>query len=398
MPALERSAFMVQKAILKVSHQVHSATKRGRAKDISWVVGPDELALMVAHISEAVPRSHSVSLSSHSFYARRYDTQLRSSRSARLDYLLRIVNGPWLMGKLMTRAKGFIYIGASGFLLSGQDNRAAEFEFVKSNGLKLVCYFTGDDIRAPRLMHELEARTGQPNISTFLSEVSSVFDSDEYDATKRHIAASADRFADVIFTAAADQLSYLTRPTEPFLYFYPDSQFRLLERKFVSYDRLVVLHAPSSPALKGTPLVRDAVERLRADGYDFEYVELLGVDNETVLRELGRAHIVLNQFYAFIPGVFGIEALASTCAMLCSADERIETGLPAGANDAWLVTKSDEIHQNLRRLLDDPLEMRELAVAGYRWALENVSKSADEVKMRRILAAALDRGDEPIGR
>ena len=35
--------------------------------------------------------------------------------------------------------------------------------------------------------------------------------------------------------------------------------------------------------------------------------------------------IVLNGFYALMPGVFGIEAMANYCALMTAADETIES-------------------------------------------------------------------------
>ena len=104
-----------------------------------------------------------------------------------------------------------------------------------------------------------------------------------------------------------------------------------------------------------------------------------------VLSALGEAHIVLNQFYAFVPGVFGIEAMARGAAMLCSADDRLEPDLEPGANDAWLVTSHESIYENVNSLLDDPRALRELAARGYRWARANASQSASAASLTATL-------------
>ena len=111
-------------------------------------------------------------------------------------------------------------------------------------------------------------------------------------------------------------------------------------KKFDEIVRPVLVHAPSSPIIKGTQLVRAAVALLREEGFDFEYVELTGVPHEEVASQLQRAHIVLNQFFAYVPGMFGIEAMAAGAVVLQSADESLESDLPAGSNAAWVVTPS----------------------------------------------------------
>ena len=108
----------------------------------------------------------------------------------------------------------------------------------------------------------------------------------------------------------------------------------------------------------------------------------MGESNSVVLKELRSAHIVLNQFYAFVPGLFGVEAMASHCALLTSADRAIEPTLPEGANDAWIVTKYWEIYENLKLLLDNRAELKSVADRGYDWAYKNcrASVSAQIVK------------------
>jgi hypothetical protein len=355
-----------------------------RRRRISWVVGAHETALMVSHIAATLPDSHSLVRHEHPFYTVGYDTVIE--KSDRLAKYRRLYGGAIALALLANRARGFIYVGQAGILFSEIDRREFEFRFLKKHGLGLVCYFTGNDIRSPALMHELERTTGRKNLATHMDELNPVFATPEYEQAKRDIARVADTYADLIFNARLDQLSHLTSPTEPFMYFFPDERFVRNDAKFENVERYLVVHAPSKPLLKGTAHVRDAVDRLKADGFDFDYRELTGVSNDEVIRTLGQAHIVLNQFYAFIPGVFGIEAMASCCAMLASADARIETDLGADANEAWVVTGPDEIYDNLRALLEDPERVREQALRGFEWARRHASASADGERMRSLLA------------
>jgi hypothetical protein len=389
MPTYVQLVHTGQRFLLACSYGYHRMLRGRRAKDISWVVGVDEIASMVHHIADAVPDSYAVSFRRNRYYEFPYDFCL-NVRNERLFTVKRIILGPLLLGRLAASSAGFVYLGSSGFLIDGYDCRRFEFSFLTRRGKKIVCYFTGNDIRSPKLMLELEKATGVENLATHLAQVDPVFGTDEYDANKRSIAAVADEFASAIFNAAQDQLSYLTRKTEPFAYFYPDEQFLDSASKFENLGAPLIVHAPTSPKLKGTELVRQSIERLRAEGYDFIYRELIGVPNTTVLDELRRAQIVLNEFYAFVPGVFGVEAMASMCALLTSADERVERDLPAGSNSAWLVTRYDSIYQNLRGLLDHPESLLPLAERGHAWARQNASTSHSSRRIRQVLDAVLD--------
>lgn len=355
--------------------------RRGALRPVSWVVGPVEIASLVVNVARAIPGSFSVALTPHRFYDAPYDYRIDPGRG---DWLRRRLVAPWLFGRLAAHARGFIYVGAEGFLLAA-DGRAWEFAFLKRHGVRIVCLFTGSDIRSPVLMRRMQEETGLENIVTYLDQVAPVFASVGYDDQRRQTAVVADRSADAIFSAAVDQLSYLASPLEPFPYFYPDDDVLLDDAKHSAPGPRIVVHAPSSPIIKGTQVVRAAVQRLRADGYDFDYRELSGVPHTEILAALREAHIVLNEFYAFVPGVFGVEAMANGCALLTRADETIETGLPAGSNEAWVVTTAGDIYTHLRRLLDAPETIGPQAAAGRDWVLRHATVSASGARIAKLL-------------
>lgn len=372
----------LQRRAAQISYSRNSRnTKRNRS---SWIVGPDEVATMVQSIAGAIPDSYSVSLSVHPFYKDYSFDYEGESRS--LPWALKMVSEGWHFGKLAASAEGFFYLGANGYLRAQTDLREFEMAFLKARGLGICCFFTGSDIRSIPLMSEQEKVTGQPNIASYLPAINPVFATDSYDSVRKRLAQSADTYADVIFTAAMDQLGYLTRPTQPFRYFYPEDEIVSPGERFSGDGPLVVVHAPSSPVIKGTQLVRAAVAALKQEGFDFEYVELIGVPHARVKAELQRAHLVMNEFYAYMPGVFGVEAMASGAVMFSSADERIETDLPDGSNRAWVVTKHFEVTEKLREALSAPrAELLKQAEAGQNWVRAHATAEVSGRAIREIL-------------
>jgi len=95
---------------------------------------------------------------------------------------------------------------------------------------------------------------------------------------------------------------------------------------------------------------------------------------------------VLNEFYAFVPGIFGVETMASHCALMTSADEFIEKDLPQGSNNAWFVTKNYQIYDNLKTLLTSQGLIKSYADTGYTWALEHAAFSNSGKKLYKILS------------
>lgn len=375
--------FAVQVVVLRFSRMVH----RGGPDRHGWIVGPYEIAGMVHRVAVSVPEVRSVILARHAFYDWGYDWQ-PSARSypfaGRLRYWLL---GPWKLGELSRSSRGIIYVSADGFLNAEYDQRDFEFGWLRAHGVEVVCLFTGNDIRSPALMHQLELESGRPNIATYLGDVNRVFATAAYDDLKRRVARSANRHASAVVNADLDQRGYLERPSEPFLYFHPDDEVLSADGRFDSEGPWTVVHAPSSPIIKGTQLVRAAVDQLRSEGYEFVYVELNGVSHAEVIRVLSGAHIALNEFYSYVPGVFGVEAMASGCALITSADEHLDPELPRGSNRAWLSTPHYAVAQSLRTLLDDHERARSVAREGVAWVRKNAVASVSGPR----LAAVLDR-------
>jgi len=345
-----------------------------RSKKTNWVIGVVETAGLVHCISKALNNSLSINVASNNFYNYEYDYKIsKIIKNKIINYLIRIFFLPIILGYLSHKSKGFIYIGGSGYLIHEANGRSYEFSFLKSKNIKIICYFCGTEIRSIELMDELSLNMNRNVITTYLKDCVPGIDSKYKENVRLHLAKSADKFADHIFNSPVDQLSYIRRKTHPFLYFYPINKELNNSNKFKFINTIKIVHAPSSPIIKGTPLVRAAIKRLEKEGYYFQYTELINVNNTRVLHELFDAHIVLNQFYAFMPGLFGIEAMASRCAVLMSADERIETTLPKNSNDAWVVTEYWNIYDNLKYLLDNKDKIEGIANKGFDWVLNHAS-------------------------
>ncbi len=358
---------------------------------IDWVVGPEDIALMATHIAEALPNSYTAIHARNPFYTVPYDAVIQTSSTAfggRLATWRRLYGGPILLAWLVNRARGFIYVGGGAFLEGHHDEREFEFAFIRGRKRRLVCYFTGNDIRSPRLSVEQAEQTGRPNIGSILVTVDPVFASPEYDDARRTRAQVAERHAEAIFNARNDQLSYLEGHTHPFLYFYPDEQFAGPTDKFDAPERIVVVHAPSNPLLKGTDAVREAMARITRTHPHVEYRELIGVPHEEVLAALDEAHIALNEFYASVPGVFGVEAMARRCVLVTSARVADEPDLGQDAEGAWAVADVHTLHDVVADLLAHPERMPELADHGWDWSMRHASASASTRALTRAIADA----------
>jgi len=355
-------------------------------KDQLWVVAGVEIASMLKTISDSIPNSVSVNFGENRFY----DFTYTYSFGCRpFKFMLSLIHRPWLLGKLTTQRSNFLYIGGAGFLHFPEDGRDWEFRFLKSHGVKLVCYFTGSEIRSFDLLNQYSQENEIDVITTYQAYASPGIDSKKNEQYRRLLGVSADKYADFIFNPPIDQMAYISRPTLPYFYFVKREYFKQNIEKFNDLSKVIIVHGPSSPLIKGTPIVRAAIKKLKEEGYNFEYRELIGIPHKEMLRSLSEAHIVLNQFYAFVPGVLTMEALANYCAVLTSADPEIETSLPKNCKNAWKVTPYWKVYENLKSMLDDPVMIKNYADAGYKWALENCEEGNALESFLKIIQSPL---------
>lgn len=320
-------------------------------KTLDWVVGVDEIARNITMLKQILPNSYSVSLSSHRFYSDEYDFEIRSKYFL-IKRIKRFFYSPILLAFLVKKSDRFFFIWKTGFML----DRAFELRLLRKRKKKIVMMFVGSDIRSPLLYKAYCKEKGMECYLDYASLVNPVLLSKNHNDEIRKLASLASEYADQIFSFTVDQISYITKPVLPWPYTY--SYFLHNSSKFTNMEIVKIVHAPSNFLAKGTPLVRSAIQRLRMEGYQFDYVELYNLENEKVLDELRVAHIVLNQFYAFLPGLFGIEAMAHHCAVLQSADQDIEEMAYPAPDESWLKTAHWQIYDNLKYLLENKSKIK----------------------------------------
>ncbi len=328
-----------------------------------FVVGVDEMANSTLFFKKAFKsEAISVNFKQNKFYQNnKYDYSLDINNKYLL-YLSRIFYGPYLLAKLANESEVFVYFWWTGFCV----NRELDYKFLKHKKKKIVCIFVGDDIRSRKLLQE----------KCLINENDSYVFYDKYDIESneirvKRVADLADRYADLVFSLKKGQVSYLKKSVDKFMYMIDDDILNASQFELNKKTKIKIVHAPSNPVLKGTPLVKAAIKKLKVEGYTFEYIELQNCSNEEVLSILNESHIVLNQFYADMPGVFGIEAMAKKNAVLMSADYE---NLPVNAKEPWMRTKYWEVYDNLKYLLDNPKKIEVYAQEGYEFIKNNYTE------------------------
>ena len=375
-----------QKSLTLLSYVISRARNlvSDRSTSSAIVVGPFEVAFIVKNISDAVPNSISVNLGKKSKEEYRYTHSLPQVPN-HFESIVRAIYGPWLLGRLISNCSNFLYVGRLGFLNSVLDERSWEYSFLKSKGVKVSSYLVGSDIRSPLMMSQLQSETGEENIGTYQFAGFSLEKMKIYEKSIKDFAEVINEYSDHIFTAKFDQASYLRSDTHPFMYFCPDSLFDENFSKFENIERFRIVHAPTNPTIKGTNLVRAAIRKLELEGYDFEYREIQGMKNQDLQDILKDTHILLNEFYGFMPGVLAVEGMAKCCVVLTRADHNYEKDLGIESSRAWVTTPPYAVYDNLKLCLDGKISLKAQAQSGYEWACSNALASKSGERLLTIL-------------
>lgn len=123
----------------------------------------------------------------------------------------------------------------------------------------------------------------------------------------------------------------------------------------------IVFHAPSNAAVKGTSEILAALEALGRE-IPLRVRTLTGVSRATVLAEIARADIVVDQLNSETSGVFALEAMALGKPVLC--EHRRRWLAPFARETPLVPVTAETLEDRLRELCEDPVRRERLGREG----------------------------------
>lgn len=142
---------------------------------------------------------------------------------------------------------------------------------------------------------------------------------------------------------------------------------------------VIALHAPSNPAIKGTRLIREAVESLCNDGLAIELREIIGQPHAVVLEALRTSDFVIDQLYSDAPMAglateaawFGVPSIVGGYDL-----EALDRYMPDSVMPPTLRCHPDELERAIRRLVEQPDYRRKLGAEARSFVMANWSQEA----------------------
>ncbi|WP_366656153.1 glycosyltransferase [Fodinicurvata sp. EGI_FJ10296] len=229
-------------------------------------------------------------------------------------------------------------------LLHSSDRRyptANDALALKTTGKRLYFSFRGSECRVGEIF-----RLASPY--HYVNDEPSLFRDVFSDISKTQYIESISRIFDGIFVTDPELQSYvpnsviLPRVVNLDEYDYSPS---------AEIDCPLIVHAPSNRGVKGTQFVLEAVNRLRDDGFNFEFSLVEGVSHEEAKALYRSADIVIDQLRIGWYGVLGVEAMALGKPVISYIRDDIKHYLPTPLPLA--IANPDNLLEVLKQLIQD---------------------------------------------
>lgn len=189
-----------------------------------------------------------------------------------------------------------------------------ELRALRWRGIRIVVTFQGNDAR------QLDACRSR-GASGAAEAMASVGCTAEEDAWKRRIIDRFDRFAHVIFSLNPDLCWVLPERARFLPYLHWDPR-RGEGPRPAGGDELVVAHAPSVRAQKGTDALVAAVGRLQARGLPVRLRLIEGMSHAECVRAMAEADVFVDQLLYGWYGGAAVEAMSLGVPTVARIDER----------------------------------------------------------------------------
>jgi glycosyltransferase involved in cell wall biosynthesis len=210
-----------------------------------------------------------------------------------------------------------------------------DLPLLKSLGKGIMVTYQGSDARQADYCREHFP-------ITFVNEVDPKMFSVISDINKRRCIAIFERYADRIYAVNPDLLNVLPEQAA----FLPYSNVDITHwhpRTAMPFNPNcpLILHAPSDRNIKGTKYIVKAIERLKAEGLQFEFMLIENMSNAQARQIYERADIVIDQLLAGWYGGLAVEIMALGKPVICYLRESDFKFIPEGMRNEMPVINAN---------------------------------------------------------
>lgn len=129
-------------------------------------------------------------------------------------------------------------------------------------------------------------------------------------------------------------------------------------------DKMLIVHAPTSPEIKGTSYILKAVEELK-EKYDFEFTLVQGMPHEQATKIYEKADLIIDQILCGGYGVFAIESMAMGKPVICWIDDFMKEKYPKEL--PIISANPDNIKEKIEYAIKNKDMLKEVGIKGRRY-------------------------------
>lgn len=224
-----------------------------------------------------------------------------------------------------------------------------EIMLLRLRGIPIFIQYQGDDARQGDITKKLYK-------IHFADRVNEGYYNKYSDTAKRKRIEFYSKFVSKVYALNPDLLNVLPKTTE----FLPYSHIDLNDWKpeFTQLEKRVLRigHAPTNREVKGTDLIVDSLERLKKEGYEFEFVLIEGMSNKEAKEVYKTVDLVVDQLFAGWYGGLAVEVMALGKPVVAYIREEDLVNIPEMMRIDLPIIRSEpvEIYSTLKHVLELP--------------------------------------------
>lgn len=259
--------------------------------------------------------------------------------------------------------------------------RGLELPLLHWFGRTVICVFNGSDTRAPWMSGIFTLGPGTPNPAIIRKEI--IRQQRRIRRLERWTSATVCHplSAHLLHRPFFNHLQIGVPCAAPFLQPTAAGQG----------EPLRIVHAPTRPLQKGSPVFRAIIDRLRAEGTAIEYIELTGRPNHEVLATIASCDLVLDESYSDTPlaGLGTEAACAGRPAVVGGYGADTIVAFAAGTDLRMeLFVHPNALETTVRKLVHDANARRTLGLAAQTFLRTQWAPSAVAARFIAIAAGA----------
>ncbi|RFB18179.1 glycosyltransferase family 1 protein [Bacillus sp. HNG] len=150
----------------------------------------------------------------------------------------------------------------------------------------------------------------------------------------------------------------------------------------------LIVHAPTSPAIKGTKYILEAIESLK-DNYDFDFRLVKGLSHEEAIKIYQAADLIIDQLHIGSYGLFAVEAMAMGKPVICWISDFMKDHYPN--NLPIIIANPETIKDTIEFTLRNIDILPEIGVKGRLYVEMNHDMVKNSQKMLSLYISLLQK-------